>query len=76
MPYQFPRMIMRLTDSPGLARLVLLHNTEQNKTDYPEVPEIMDKNTYMDDSGVFGDTADEFVEMSNQILKCIDTMLL
>ena len=64
-------MVMGLTDSPGLARLVLLHNAEQNKADYPEVPEIMDKDTYMDDSGVFGDTADEVVEKSNQVLNCL-----
>ena len=60
--YQFARMVIDLSDSPDLVRLVLLHNAEENKVKCPLVLDIMDQDTYMDDSGIFGDTEDEGIK--------------
>ena len=64
-------MVMGLTNSPGLARLVLLHNAKENIESHPAVLPIMDKNTYMDDSGVFGDTEQEVAHNAIQVVDCL-----
>ena len=69
--YKFCRMVIGLSNSPGLARLVLLHNAKENAETHPDVYKVIHDNTYMDDSGVFGNTEDEVSRIATQAVDCL-----
>ena len=71
MLYKFCRMVMGLSNSPGLARLVLLHNAKENAETHPDVYKVMHDNTYMDDSGIFGNNDDEVSRIATQVVDCL-----
>ena len=64
-------MVIGLSNSPGLARLVLLHNAKENAETHPDVYKVIHDNTYMDDSVVFGNTEDEVSRIATQVVDCL-----
>ena len=69
--FLFSRMVMGLNNSPGLARLTLQRNAEDNKEKYPSVPAIMFKDTYMDDSVINGETVDDVIHKTVETIACL-----
>ena len=51
-------MVIGHNNSPGLARLTLQKNAVDNTEKYPSVPEIIRKDTYMDDIVIYGEAMD------------------
>ena len=71
MLYKFVRMVMGLTNSPGLARLVLLLNAQRHVDKYPSVLDIMENDTYMDDSEVLGNSEQEVISKAVEVIECL-----
>ena len=60
--YLFKRVVMGLSDSPGIARLVLIELANRFKDKLPQAKEVIEKFTYMDDANIFGNNTDNVVE--------------
>ena len=71
MLFKFLRIVMGLTSSPGLARMVLLHLAKLMQKKYPLVHNVISSHTYVDDAGVFRDSIEIIIETATQVLQCL-----
>ena len=72
MLYQFCRMVMGLTNSPGLARLALIELSKKFANEFPKTIQVLEQDTYMDNSNVLGETEDEVITKSKEVIDCLD----
>ena len=63
---------MGLTNSPGLARLVLVELAKQYEDCFPNDKTMLEKNTYMDDSNVLGETEKEVTDTIQELIGCLE----
>ena len=59
---------MGLSDSPRIARLVLIELANRFKEKLPQAKEFIEKLTYMDDANIFGNKTDDVVEKALQVI--------
>ena len=71
MLFKFLRIVMGLTSSPGLARMVLLHLAKLMQKKYPLVYNVISSDTYIDDAGVFGDSIEQVIETATHVIQCL-----
>ena len=63
---------MGLTNSPGLARLVLIELSKKFAKEYPKANDVLCNDTYMDDSNVLGETINDVIQKANEVIHCLD----
>ena len=66
--FKFLRIVMGLTSSPGMARMVMLHMGKLMQEKYPRVHNVISLDTNVDGAGVFGNTKEHVIEIENQVI--------
>ena len=64
-------MVMGLSSSPGVSRLVLKELLTMFEMVYPLVSPIIDDDTYIDDSTILGETESEVSKKCGQLIECL-----